>query len=377
MRILVVSDQWFPDYTGGAARYATELSYRLAERGHGVHAIAPHGTKEQEPVRITATFAHPGVPSTLANPIATFTAARRLRREAFDVVIAHQITGARGCARALPDVPLALVYHASATREARLRDSGASAARRLKTAVLGAALARLERNAVAAASVVVPLSAYSRGLVERDYPLAATKIAQLRGAVDTERFRPPEPDVMTPLPLLLIVRRLEVGLGVEQALDAAALLTRESALDVKVAGSGPDAPLLQERARSLELERPIEFLGDVPSEVLAELYRRAHVVLIPPAPHEGFGLAAIEALASGRPAVGRTGALATILGDLDEALVADDDSPAALAAAVRRALDRSADTGFRQRCRSYALENFAWEPVTTDWESMLESLVAA
>jgi UDPglucose--hexose-1-phosphate uridylyltransferase len=41
MRILVASDQWFPDVRGGSARVATETARRLAERGHEVVVLSP------------------------------------------------------------------------------------------------------------------------------------------------------------------------------------------------------------------------------------------------------------------------------------------------------------------------------------------------
>jgi alpha-1,6-mannosyltransferase len=170
------------------------------------------------------------------------------------------------------------------------------------------------------------------------------------------------------------VRRLEDGLGVEQALDAVAELTADGPLEVQVAGDGPAAGRLKARARDLGLGSTVRFLGNVPSSDLVTWYRRSHAVLIPPAPHEGFGLAALEALACARPAVGRGGALATLLGDLDESLVASDDSAQALAAAVRRALDLADDPAFRSRCRAYAQENFSWSSAVPRWNALLEQV---
>jgi glycosyltransferase involved in cell wall biosynthesis len=375
VRILVASDQWFPEYAGGAARFATELAAQLTRAGHDVRAIVPRGTQEHLPVRSTATIPRTRLPATLVDPAATFATALALRREAFDVVLAHQVTTAYGCAHALRRTPLVLVYHASAPREARLHAADTTGTRRLTGDVLARILARLEREAVAAASAIVPLSDYSRGLVEGDYPSARSKVHALAGAVDTTHFRPAEPDQLLSPPLLLIVRRLETGLGVEQALEAVALLARDAPLEVKFAGWGRDARSLQERSASLGLDGTVTFLGKVSSADLLAWYRRAHAVLIPPAPHEGFGLAALEALACARPAVGTGGALPQLLGNLDEALVAADDSPGALADAVRRAFRLASDDAFRRRCRDYAVDNFDWATATRDWDSLLSRVV--
>jgi glycosyltransferase involved in cell wall biosynthesis len=374
VRILVASDQWFPESAGGAPRFATELSTCLAEAGHDVHAIVPRGTAERLPVRSTASIPRTRLPTTLVDPVATFATALALRREAFDVIVAHQVTTAYACAQALRHTPLVLVYHASAPREARLHAAQTTGTRRLMSDVLARVLARLEHGAVAAATAIVPLSAYSRGLVEGDYPSARSKVHALAGAVDTTHFRPAEPDQLVSPRLLLVVRRLEAGLGVEQALEAVALLARDAPLEVKFAGWGRDAESLQARSADLGLENTVTFLGKVSSADLVEWYRRAHVVLIPPAPHEGFGLAALEALACARPAVGTGGALPQLLGDLDKALVAKDASPSALADAVRRAFRLAPDDAFRRRCRDYVVDNFGWVAATHEWDFLLSRL---
>jgi glycosyltransferase involved in cell wall biosynthesis len=240
--------------------------------------------------------------------------------------------------------------------------------------VLARVLARLEHGAIAGAAAIVPLSIYSRGLVEGDYPSARSKVHTLSGAVDTTQFRPAEPDHLVSPPVLLIVRRLEAGLGIEQALQAVALLARDAPLEVKFAGWGRDAGALQDLSAALGLEGTVTFLGKLSSADLVEWYRRAQVVLIPPAPHEGYGLAALEALACARPAVGTGGALPQLLGNLDPALVAQNDSPAALADAVRRAFRLAPDDAFRRRCRDYVVDNFGWATATREWDSLLSRL---
>ncbi len=39
----MATHQWFPDYTGGSARVATESARALARRGHEVTVLAPGG----------------------------------------------------------------------------------------------------------------------------------------------------------------------------------------------------------------------------------------------------------------------------------------------------------------------------------------------
>lgn len=373
MRILVATDQWFPAFTGGAARFATDHATCLAEAGHDVHVIAPSGADLPPGLQAAGTIPRTPLPQTIGDTIGTFLAARR--QSGFDVVVAHQVTSAYGCLRALRRTPLVLVFHASAPREARLH--GTSAAGRAKGAALGWLLARLERRAVEAAAAVVPLSAYSRSLLEADYPAAGERIVTLSGAADTTFFRPAEPDELPAAPALLIVRRLDDGLGVEEALHAVKLLADDGPLEVAFAGDGPAAGRMKALAERLGLADTVTFLGSVGSDALLQRYHRTHAVLVPPAPHEGFGLAAIEALACARPAVGTGGALTSVLGGLDTSLLAADSSPAALADAVRRALALAPDEAFRSRCRAYAVEHFGWSSAGSRWDELLRRIGGA
>jgi len=111
MRILVATDQWFPDVLGGAARVAAESARQLAAHGHEIVVLAPAGPEpavEDTPVVIHRVLKRSALPQTLTDVFST----RRAARSAgggFDLLLAHQTTTALGLAAAFPDTPLALV----------------------------------------------------------------------------------------------------------------------------------------------------------------------------------------------------------------------------------------------------------------------------
>lgn len=78
-------------------------------------------------------------------------------------------------------------------------------------------------------------------------------------------------------------------------------------LPLKICGDGPQYRSLQSSAKS-----NIEFLGNVRDEALADLYSRCRALLFPQC--EDFGIAPLEAMASGRPVIAyaRGGALETV-----------------------------------------------------------------
>src|SRR5437763_1650517 len=126
----------------------------------------------------------------------------------------------------------------------------------------------------------------------------------------------------------LVASRLAPEKGVEVAVDACAA----AGVPLVVAGDGPDAAALRERAARGGGD--VRFTGLLDAPALAELRAAAGLALVPSRSAETFGLAAAEAMADGVPvAASRMGALPELVED--EGLVAPGDA-AALADAIRR-----------------------------------------
>lgn len=154
--------------------------------------------------------------------------------------------------------------------------------------------------------------------------------------------------------LLVHCGRLSVEKHAHRSIDAVATLN-DSGIDAKLlmVGEGPLRPRLQRQAAGL----PVEFTGFIGCrDTVATILATADVALAP-GPHETFGLAALEALASGTPAVvSRTSALAEIL-TADSGAAADNDA-AAIARAVATVIERP-EAARRRNARRRA-EQFTW-----------------
>jgi glycosyltransferase involved in cell wall biosynthesis len=380
MRILTATDQWFPDSTGGAARLAAELAHALARRGHEQIVIAPrsgHVAELDGSVAVRRVLRRGHLPETFTDPYTVRRHARGFVDE-FDVLLAHQSTMAAGLHAAWRATPLVFVYHGSAPRELAFdRARRRPGLKRLAGHAVAPRLRQLEARAVGEAARVVVLSDFSRSLLLEDHDVDPARIIVAHGGVDVESFTPGDGPaaararlgVEVDGPLLFSARRLEPRKGVDLLLRAAALLPRHVSL--AVAGSGTLAPDLERLKHALGLDGRVRLLGETPQSELRDWYRAADLFVLPTLAYEGFGLATIEALASGTPVVGTAvGATPELLRPLDPRLVVEESDPEALAAGIDRVLPLLGEE-LRARAREYACANFAWDNVVGAWEAVL------
>ena len=205
---------------------------------------------------------------------------------------------------------------------------------------------------------VVCTTAFAREEFER---IDATNVMTVPLGVDLDQFHPRRhsaelrgrwagPDQV----LLVHCGRLSVEKHPHRSIDTVATL-REAGVDARlvVVGEGPLRARLQRQAGRL----PVDFLGYVGCrDTVAGILASADVALAP-GPHETFGLAALEALACGTPAVvSRTSALAEIL-TTDSGATADNDARA-VARAVTTVMGRP-ERERRHSARQRA-EQFSW-----------------
>lgn len=220
-------------------------------------------------------------------------------------------------------------------------------------------------NARMAASydTVVCTTRFAREEFDR---IGSPNVVQVPLGVDLATFAPTHRDTALRAELcqgadalLVHCGRLSPEKHVERSVDTVAEL-HESGERVRlvIAGDGPRREALQRRAGRL----PITFLGFVQGrDEVARLLATSDISLAP-GPHETFGLAALEALASGTPVVvSRSSALGEIIRPACGAAVADH-APA-FAGAVSRLLD-APEPARRAAARARA-EEFTWQAAVT------------
>ena len=169
---------------------------------------------------------------------------------------------------------------------------------------------------------------------------------------------------------LVTVARLSPHKGVDTGIRClAALGTDIPELRYAVAGTGPDLDRLETLARDLGVRDRVHFLGQVPDVHLPALYNLGEVYLGPSRLEEqdveGFGIAIVEASASGLPViVGRSGGTADAVLEGETGMLVDPEDPGAYAEALRLLLgDRSLARAMGEAGRRAVETFFNWDRV--------------
>lgn len=200
------------------------------------------------------------------------------------------------------------------------------------------------------AAFVVAVSDYNRDvIVEECGEEAGQKIVVLHSGVDTEFFRPTEPEADEgPLSILSIGKLHEVK-GQTYLVEACRLLV-EAGIDVvcTLVGDGPDRGAIARQIADSGLDGHVKILGERDRVQVAALLGKAHAVAAPSVPtksgkREGIPVVLMEAMSAGVPVVAsRLSGIPELVEDEVSGLLVPPRDPTALAHALRRLHDEPA-----------------------------------
>jgi rhamnosyl/mannosyltransferase len=193
--------------------------------------------------------------------------------------------------------------------------------------------------------IVVSTRAFAQSspVVEPILARSPERIAVIPLGVDLERFIPGDTERSLGFraawgggPVVLFVGRLRHYKGL---LDLVAAV-KDTDLTLVVVGNGPERHRLLRAAK--ELGDRFFWMGPVTEEILPDIYRAAHVFCLPSSSAaETFGLATVEALASGLPAVTTEVGTGTSFVNIDgvTGTIVPPSDPMALRSALQEIVD--------------------------------------
>lgn len=228
---------------------------------------------------------------------------------------------------------------------------------------------RIERTVYSRADRLVTLSRAFRILLIEDFGIRPEKISVIPGSVDMEKFRPSgDRDALRrrlgwPLDrrIIFCVRRLVARMGIAELIESfSEIAARFPDVDLHIGGRGGLESDLRAQALRLGLERRIVFCGFIPEEDLPDHYAASDLSILPSQKLEGFGLAAIEALACGVPVlVTPVGGLPEVVARFNNNLILEGTGPGAIARGLTRSLDASGFLPSVADCRAFAEKNYS------------------
>jgi glycosyltransferase involved in cell wall biosynthesis len=359
VRILQVCPFFLP-HIGGVETHVEMLSTELARRGHEVTVLTsrhePSGTVFRTPLALRTGRAlrelspqpevvHMHYPP----PVTTYLAARALLKGG---------------------PPTCLTYHCDLFLEGPLGRVLTSTYEHLF----------LPPTLDVARKVIVHASSYAR----TSRALQDRPVVVIPSLVDTDRFQPRADDADLRKSLgaegklvVLFVGRLVPHKGVEDLVLAVPQLPPTTLL--VIAGEGPERRRLESLVDVRGLSARVHFVGAVSDTDLPRYHAVASVVVLPSQNRlEGFGLAIVEAMASGRPAiVADLPGVREVIQDGEDGLLAEPLQPDDLARKLTQLLgDPARRQRMGERARQSALAKYRLAVVVDQVEALYRTMLA-
>ncbi|MHB1418806.1 MAG: glycosyltransferase [Bacillota bacterium] len=192
------------------------------------------------------------------------------------------------------------------------------------------------------AQAVIAVSQDLANMLGGHFSFAPGKLRVINCGVDTKLFMPGgrqearhQAGLTTDVPLVLFVGNLVESKGVHVLLEALAMVKQKyPEARCLIIGDGPQRLYLENMACTLELTQMVNFLGFQPYQSLPQWYAAADL-LVAPSLREGFGLVALEAMATGVPVVAsRVGGLPEFVREGENGLLANPGDSTDLAAKI-------------------------------------------
>jgi glycosyltransferase involved in cell wall biosynthesis len=174
-------------------------------------------------------------------------------------------------------------------------------------------------------------------------------------------------------PNILFLSRIHYKKGCEHLIRAMAKLAAKGVPGKLIlAGAGDDEYLtaLKSLARELNIEKKVQFVGQVTGDTKFSLYRNADAFVLPTS-QENFGLVLIEAMACGTPIITTKGV--DIWRDVQSsgaATIVDQDADALASSIETLFSDKAALAHQRELARPWALDTYSEHRLISQYESL-------
>ncbi len=399
VRIAIVSHA-YPTFDGGnKGEFVHGLASALVNLGHRVYAVIPweRGMKNarlMDGVQLEPYYARDSIsygrasnayvryprPTVAVSLVSALLKLRRVIRERnIDIIHAHwavPLGFVAGLAKATTGRPLVITMHG---RDIRANPNIGSTVPTLwyVKPFLQFAFRQADRlitvsrrygdYAVRAGAPAQKLHVICNGINQNRFFVSEAPVAELR-----QRYR-----VAAEAKMLLLVGGLDFHKGFDVFIRAMPrILEAEPEAKAVIVGDGPEQGRLTALRNELGISDRIIFAGHVPNSQLAA-YNNACDLFVMPSREESFGVAAVEAMACGKPVVGTTaGGLSETIEDGQTGLLVPPDNVDQLAQTITRVLrDKTLSARLGQNGRRKVEIDYNWINVARQTVALYEDVL--
>lgn len=197
-----------------------------------------------------------------------------------------------------------------------------------------------ERLTLHRLDAIIANSEYTREAVQTAYCLPPQKLFKCFKCIDLDAYKVPKRSYYSTHGLILFVGGNMQRKGLPELIKAAPLvIKRRPEVKFYVVGHDNNMPRMLKLCHQLGVENHFLFLGWLPNEEVRKLYLKANVFVMPSLT-EAFGMALLEAMASGVPVVAtRVGGIPEFVEHGVNGLLVEPNNPEALAEALLMVLE--------------------------------------
>jgi len=219
------------------------------------------------------------------------------------------------------------------------------------------------------AQLIITVSEASKRDILHFFKVPPEKVVVVHNAID-ERFLVPPPDIelarvreryQLQHGFVLYAGNIKPHKNLVRLIEAFSQIRQGPFQELKLLIIGDQIsklPALRRAVHQLKLHKHVRFLGYIPDETLAVLYRSAEVFVFPSL-YEGFGLPPLEAMASGTPVVtSNTSSMPEVTGGA--AVLVDPYDVGSIVDGVRRVLTDASLAAELRRKGPLRAREFSW-----------------
>lgn len=398
LKILMVTEGFYPDSIGGAHTYVYSLSKKLAKDGHDVYVMTiktDKATPLQENVEGIKVYRYKtalfGPLLFILRPITSIMNSwivfrSLIRNVEFDIINFHHPLPAFGISRSSSskDIQKIYTFHSSISEDVRVQIKKRKYFPHILDTLAISSIKWIEKDILKRCRKIVVLSMFSRRCLTGLYGQNQEKIVLIPGGVDVDMFVPcrdkREKRAELSLPeekiIFLTARRLVARMGLENLIYAVKYIAeKEKNILLLILGDGFLRGRLQNLIESEGLKDRVILKGAVETSKMPDYYQACDAFIIPSEQDEWFGLVTIEALSCGIPVFGTpVGGTSEILENIDKSMLFSGTGAQDMAKGILKFFEnKDYFSGKSQELRKYVVENYSWETVSEKTEKIYYS----